>query len=68
MDLIPALLEEKKRVLARGLIGRAEQIDVQLAAYGYKPPVKKKTARKKTAERADEAAPERAVVRPPVRR
>jgi hypothetical protein len=67
MDLIPALLEEKKRVLARGLIGRAEQIDVQLAAYGYKPPVKK-TARKKTAERADEAAPERAVGRPPVRR
>ena len=68
MDLVAALLEEKERVSRAGLLGRVAQIDVQLAKVGYEVPKPKKTARKKTAERADVAAPERSVPERPQRR
>jgi hypothetical protein len=67
---IEGLLAERDRLLQAGRAQRAAQVDVELARVGYESakPKKKTTRRKKTVERADEAAPEQAVPERPQRR
>lgn len=66
---IEALLQEKERLVRAGLFGRAGQVDAELVRVGHvMPKPKPKPVRKKTAERADVAAPEQAVPDRPKRR
>lgn len=62
---IEGLLQEKERLVRAGLFGRVRQVDAELVRVGYSLP---KPVRKKTAERADVAAPEQAVPDRPKRR
>lgn len=64
---IEGLLQEKERLVRAGLFGRVRQVDAELVRVGYSLP-KPKPVRKKTAERADVAAPEQAVPDRPKRR